>query len=348
MKKVTQENIKELATNLLDSVGKQSFNQGKIYYKDGYVKLSIKPLDAELYVDDVKTKEFYAMAADAVANRQKGKYKDYLILFSKHKAELDSVKEIDEIKRVYNLIHSNLEGLKQSLTHYRKVSLGHTLLNPTNGNQLESYNKFKDAIEILGYTVSTYANEPKFYVFPLRSFGADSLKHLINAYNLVERYPLPNLIETMKKDWSHEQVTDFIEVSGIYSQFLAKYGDLPEKADKVIHLMGEYEKSMQSGFNLQIIKRIKSMGYEPLQIVIVNGEVIDFSIYPNSRDGLFLPEIRLSGERVGNKKLRIQTTSVGSLTSDELKSHLSGYQVAMSIVDILEHTNDMYYIADYD
>lgn len=74
MKKVTQENIKELATDLLDSV-KSHLWSGKIYCKEGQVKLSVKPLDAELYVDEARTKGLYVQAEDAVTNRKKGHLK---------------------------------------------------------------------------------------------------------------------------------------------------------------------------------------------------------------------------------------------------------------------------------
>lgn len=346
MKKVTQENIKELATDLLDSVGKESFMKGKIYYKEGQVKLSVKPLDAELYVDEARTKGLYVQAEDAVTNRKKGKFKENLIEFAKHKAVIESNEEQKELVNVYNMIRANYGTFKQALTLYRKTALGNVLLKPTNGNQEEAYNRFKQAIEKLGYTFTPYANEPKFYVYPKRGFDSAGLTSLINAYNLMEKYTLQEFIEAVTKDWSHEEITDFIKLPAIYNRFMVEYGDLPEKASKVIHLMGEYEKSRNQGYNLQIIKRIKSMGYEPLQVIIQDGVVTDFSIYPNSRDGLFLPEIMLTTN--GVKKLKIQTTAVGMLTSDELKGHLAGYQVAMSIVDILESVKDMYFIADYD
>lgn len=346
MKKVTQENIKELATDLLASVGKESFMKGKIYYKDGQVKLSVKPLDAELYVDEERTKGFYVQAEDAVTKRKKGMYKEFLIEFAKHKALIDGNVETEELTKVYNIIRTNFEDFKQALTLYRTASVGHLLLKPTNGNQLEAYNKFKFAIERLGFSIADGGNNPKFYVFTDRNFDNNAMPHLINAYNLIEKYPLQEFIESVKRDWSHEEITNFITLPAIYNRFMVEYGDLPEKVNQVIHLMGEYEKAMNQGYNLQIIKRIKSMGYEPLQIIIKDGVVTDFSVYPNSRDGLFLPEIMLTTN--GVKKLKIQTTAVGMLTSNELKGHLSGYQVAMSIVDILESVKEMYFIADYD
>lgn len=347
MKKVTQENIKELATDLLASVGKESFMKGKIYYKDGQVKLSVKPLDAELYVDEERTKGFYVQAEDAVTKRKKGMYKEFLIEFAKHKALIDGNVETEELTKVYNMIRTNFEDFKQALTYYRSATVGGMLLKPTNGNQEESFNKLKYNVGLLGFSVSEDGYAPKFYVSLNKNFDNKRLPDLINAKNIMEKYTLQEFIETVKRDWTHEEITGFINLPPLYNRFMVEYGDFTEKVNQVIHLMGEYEKARNQGTNLQIIKRMKSMGYEPLQIIIVGGVITDFSVYPNSRAGLFLPEIQLVKIRDTNK-LKIQTTAVGMLTSDELKGHLSGYQVAMSIVDILEHTKDMYFIADYD
>ena len=50
MKKVTKEAMKEFVDDLFKSVGTPDFGKGKVYYKEGNLILSTKPLTAPIYI----------------------------------------------------------------------------------------------------------------------------------------------------------------------------------------------------------------------------------------------------------------------------------------------------------
>lgn len=348
MKKIKQENINELANDLLNTVGREIFNMGNVYYKDGYVKLSIKPLSNELYLTPDELKEWFVLAEDAVKSRKRTLFKEHLWEFAKYKYEKEQHAIYLKLKTIYDKVRDNREELTKLLPYSNKTRT-HKALLPTSDNQKLAYKKLTDSIEPLNFNAKQYVDYRKdISTMATNMFTIDlntdlQVSEYTMLFSLGKRIlvsELDYLINDYKRDGIDIEY-NFMVFNGIYDRFMLQYKDIYQRLFLVNSFLTGYEKECTDGADSEIVKQLKELGYIPYVIMINDHKISEFSI--GSSPDVRLPDIDFKVTREGSYFV-VQTLAIGALPVTELKNYITGYDKAMKAIELLESLESFYYV----
>lgn len=330
--------MKEVSDALLKSVGTEDFGKGKIYYKDGTIKLSIKPLSNTLYVNNQKLDEFYNFAKEAVEKRKRGVFREYLYEFAKARYEADLLEGIKKFKEVQSYIVNSEEIYKAS----RKVqgrTIGSSFLGPVNRDQEAKFLELKRVVTELGGVVelvnSTSSNVYGVYM----NYGGQNQQDLIQLKNQILNGDAENLVTVYLNN--DRDVIDFLaKFLTEYTKYINNYAGIDQKLTIIKEHLRAYLIGVSVSSNDPIIKEIESLGYKVNKLVISKRKIDDI-YFEHDRD---TADIVLRRESDGKNELQIQTTSVGSLNAFEMTTYLDRYTRALRVVELLTTLDNFYYI----
>lgn len=338
VRKITQENMKEVADSLLKSVGTEDFGKGKIYYKDGTIKLSTKQLSNTLYVNNQKLAEFYGFAKEAVEQRKRGAFKEYLYEFAKERYVADLVEGIKKFKEVQSYVIDS-EGIYQSSRFIQGRTVGSSFLGPVNREQEAKFIELKRVLTELGATVelvsSTSANIYGVYM----NSGIKNQSELVQLKNQILNGDAENLV-TVYLNNDRDVISFLSNFLTEYTKYVKKYEGIDQKLELIKDRLRAYLIGVSVSSNDPIIKEIESLGYKVNKLIIANHKVNDI-YFEHGRD---TADIVLRRESDGKNELQIQTTSVGSLNAFEMTTYLDRYTRALRVVELLTTLDNFYYI----
>lgn len=348
MKKIKQENIHELANDLLNTVGREIFNMGNVYYKDGYVKLSIKPLSNELYLTPDELKEWFVLAEDAVKLRKRTLFKEHLLEFAKYKYEKEQHDIYLKLKTIYDKVRDNSDELTK-LFYYINKTRTHKALLPTTDSQKLAFKKLTDSIEPLNFKAKQYVDYRKdISTMKTNMFTIDLNTDLTTADHTtllgIGKSILISELEYLIRNYKRDGVNieeNFLRFNDIYDRFMLQYKDIYQRMFLVNSFLTEYEKDCTVGDDSDVVKQLKELGYLPYVIMINDHKISELSI--GSSPEVRLPNIDLKVNRDGSHFV-VQTLAVGALPINELKNYITGYDKAMKAVELLESLESFYYV----
>lgn len=354
MRKVTQENINELATELINSVGTQDFKKGLIYYKEGKVKLSVKPLTAELYLDIAKTQDLYVMAEAAVLNRKRNSFRSYLLKLSTDLYNHEKYEVIEESKRVYQYFKENAKLFDELSEYvYGNAYSFFDVVEPVLPIHVSEFNKLKNQIESYGLNLYKGKRGARYFINiakPKHSGEYTSLKATYTALKNNSGNFMSDIIS------SDEKLENFINQGDKLKNILSIYKEGPNNYDKIKEAIINYEQFVASSFDTNLIKIMESAGYLPLQIVIIDHKIKIFNVEANDNNSRsdkvdevngkpFAPRIDIESDDTSQdaNNLKISINYLGSFKADDLQKYLARFQVAIDIVNEIKKVDNLYY-----
>lgn len=338
MKKVTKEAMKEFVDDLFKSVGTPDFGKGKVYYKEGTLILSTKPLTAPVYIDERSMELFYRSAKNAIETRKKGVFREQMYEYAQSKYEYDLNQGILKFKEVQSYVIDS-EGIYQASRFIQGRTIGSSFLGPVNREQEVKFLELKRVLTELGATVelvsSTSANIYAVYM----NSGIKNQSELIQLKNQILNGDAENLVTSYLNN-ERDVISFLSHFLSEYTKYVKKYEGIDQKLNLIKDHLRAYLTGVSVSSNDPIIKEIESLGYKVNKLIISNRKVDDI-YFEHDRD---TANIVLRRESVGKNELQIQTTSVGSLNAFEMTTYLARYTRALRVVELLTTLDNFYYI----
>lgn len=336
MRKITNENIKELATDLLKVAGTDDQKSAKIYYKNGMVKLTTTPISDTLWVNDRLLKDLFKRANEAKEERTVGEFRKYMEDFAKTYYEESLIKDLEKVQTVYQKVLSTRKDFS-SANHARSKLTSHPFLLPITKEQKKAFRVFKKGLEAIdGVIVPVDPSvEGGACIATIKSDVKD-VEGLIAMRRLMLLTPLDKLINRLNKK-DIDATEEILEFGKNYDRFLEAFHGMESKAEQLAALVEAYEKSSVYGENHTVIKELADLGYKVNTLMVYKSKIEDVNL---SLIDLHMPEITFS-----DGELKIQTISVGEVTVEELDETLAMYEKAKQAIALLKGLVSFYYIA---
>lgn len=338
MKKVTKEAMKEFVDDLFKSVGTPDFGKGKVYYKEGNLILSTKPLTAPIYIDERSMELFYRSAKNAIETRKKGAFREQMYEYAQSRYEYDLNQGMLKFKEVQSYVIDS-EGIYQASRDIQGRTIGSSFLGPVNREQEVKFLELKRVLTELGATVelvsSTSANIYAVYM----NSGIKNQSELIQLKNQILNGDAENLVTSYLNN-ERDVISFLSHFLSEYTKYVKKYEGIDQKLELIKDRLRAYLIGVSVSSNDPIIKEIESLGYKVNKLIIANHKVNEI-YFEHGRD---TADIVLRRESDGNNELQIQTTSVGSLNAFEMTTYLDRYTRALRVVELLTTLDNFYYI----
>lgn len=333
MRKITNENMKQLASDLLQTVGTEDFKVAKIYYKNGAVELSTTPISDQLYVDDKTLMIFYDMALSSTKDRSVGEFREFMEGFAKTHYESELIKDLEKVQAIYSKVLTTKKEFSHA-NHSRAKTMTRQFMLPVTSQQKKAFTLFKKGLDELNATIIPVEGDNSGVCYAQLNIDYDDVESIVNMRRQMMITKLDKLVSRMKRK-ELDATEEIIEFGKKYDKFLAAFDGLDEKMAKINSLLDNYESSSSIGENHRIIKDLASCGYTVRDLKVYKGTV---QVVDLVGVNLLVPNIKLI-----DGVLKIETASAGMLTVDELDTHMEAYSRAKQAVELINSLVSFYF-----
>lgn len=333
MRKITNENMKQLATDLLQTVGTEEFKVAKIYYKNGEVELSTTPISDQLYVDDKTLMMFYDMALSSTKDRSVGEFLEFMEGFAKTHYDASLLKDLEKVQAIYSKVLTTKKEFMHA-NHSRAKTMTKQFMLPVTSQQKKAFTLFKKSLDELGATIIPVEGDNSGVCYAQLNIDYDDVEYIVNMRRQMMITKLDKLVSRMKRK-EIDATEEIIEFGKKYDKFLSAFDGLDEKMAKINSLLDNYENSSSIGENHRIVKDLAACGYTVRDLKVYKGAV---QVVDLVGVNLLVPNIKLI-----DGVLKIETTSAGMLTVDELDTHMEAYSRAKQAVELINSLVSFYF-----
>lgn len=333
MRKITNENMKQLASDLLQTVGTEEFKVAKIYYKNGEVELSTTPISDQLYVDDKTLMMFYDMALSSTKERSVGEFREFMEGFAKTHYDAALLKDLEKVQAIYSKVLTTKKEFMHA-NHSRAKTMTKQFMLPVTSQQKKAFTLFKKSLDELGATIIPVEGDNSGVCYAQLNIDYDDVEYIINMRRQMMITKLDKLVSRMKRK-EIDATEEIIEFGKKYDKFLSAFDGLDEKMAKINSLLDNYENSSSIGENHRIVKDLAACGYTVRDLKVYKGAV---QVVDLVGVNLLVPNIKLI-----DGVLKIETSSAGMLTVDELDTHMEAYSRAKQAVELINSLVSFYF-----
>lgn len=333
MRKITNENMKQLASDLLQTVGTEEFKVAKIYYKNGEVELSTTPISDQLYVDDKTLMMFYDMALSSTKDRSVGEFREFMEGFAKTHYDASLLKDLEKVQAIYSKVLTTKKEFMHA-NHSRAKTMTKQFMLPVTSQQKKAFTLFKKSLDELGATIIPVEGDNSGVCYAQLNIDYDDVEYIVNMRRQMLITKLDKLVSRMKRK-EIDATEEIIEFGKKYDKFLSAFDGLDEKMAKINSLLDNYENSSSIGENHRIVKDLAACGYTVRDLKVYKGAVQAVDLVGVN---LLVPNIKLI-----DGVLKIETSSAGMLTVDELDTHMEAYSRAKQAVELINSLVSFYF-----
>lgn len=333
MRKITNENMKQLASDLLQTVGTEDFKVAKIYYKNGEVELSTTPISDQLYVDDKTLMMFYDMALSSTKERSVGEFREFMEGFAKTHYDAALLKDLEKVQAIYSKVLTTKKEFMHA-NHSRAKTMTKQFMLPVTSQQKKAFTLFKKSLDELGATIIPVEGDNSGVCYAQLNIDYDDVEYIVNMRRQMMITKLDKLVSRMKRK-EIDATEEIIEFGKKYDKFLSAFDGLDEKMAKINSLLDNYENSSSIGENHRIVKDLAACGYTVRDLKVYKGAV---QVVDLVGVNLLVPNIKLI-----DGVLKIETSSAGMLTVDELDTHMEAYSRAKQAVELINSLVSFYF-----
>lgn len=333
MRKITNENMKQLASDLLQTVGTEEFKVAKIYYKNGEVELSTTPISDQLYVDDKTLMMFYDMALSSTKERSVGEFREFMEGFAKTHYDAALLKDLEKVQAIYSKVLTTKKEFMHA-NHSRAKTMTKQFMLPVTSQQKKAFTLFKKSLDELGATIIPVEGDNSGVCYAQLNIDYDDVEYIVNMRRQMMITKLDKLVSRMKRK-EIDATEEIIEFGKKYDKFLSAFDGLDEKMAKINSLLDNYENSSSIGEKHRIVKDLAACGYTVRDLKVYKGAV---QVVDLVGVNLLVPNIKLI-----DGVLKIETSSAGMLTVDELDTHMEAYSRAKQAVELINSLVSFYF-----